>query len=139
MLHLHNAPKHSLFPWNQTLTWTKTAQRDLLAVCRNLMPPRGFKPIFLPKRIGYKLRVLGSCQWQFRAFLNGFCLQIRFKRTLSVLLSGQIFRKGPTLQPEIASVSKTVAFGISNLLLDIRPKCLTCKQYAKQENLKKRM
>src|ERR671918_2448040 len=35
---LHNAPKHSVFPLNQILAYTKAAQQDLLAVFGNLCP-----------------------------------------------------------------------------------------------------
>jgi len=41
-------------------------------------------------------------------------------------LSGQILPKNAALKSKIAAILKSVAFGGSNLLLDISQKCLTC-------------
>lgn len=35
------------------------------------------------------------------------------------------------MKSEIAEILRTAAFGVSNLLLDACPKCLTCEQWAK--------
>ena len=68
-----------------------------------------------------------------RAFLGSFerlLLSDSLKRILAALLSGQIYRKSSALKPQIAEISETVAFGVSNLLLDVCLKSLTCEQWA---------
>ena len=50
-------------------------------------------------------------------------------------LFSQIFREVVALKLEIAVISKTMAFGVSNLLLDLRPKCLTCEQLGEGNTL----